>query len=216
MRIEIFSKYCQKIVNEVKRKILLQWSPKSHKGKTFWLHKRRKMESNPIFFLLLPNTGWCLNGSMWVSRYHFLSWVRPRCCLGCRWDGTFSLRLSRGQENWDPDTALPLLNWVASCESFCLSLTFLICDMKGLNLTPLLPSGSFVFVTQISFTHWCLLQRKPQSGCLGIGGVPRAGCSKRSAQMKAIRWSFSVDDLKMIIKLPRSQTKFYYHQHRQF
>lgn len=140
MRIEIFSKYCQKIVNEVKRKILLQWSPKSksHKGRTFWLRKRRKMESNPIFFLLLPNTGWFLNGSMWVSRYYFLSWVRPHCCLGCRRDGTFSLRLSRGQENWDPDTPLPLLNWVASCESFYLSLTFLICDMKGLNLTPLL------------------------------------------------------------------------------
>lgn len=29
--------------------------------------------------------------------------------------------------------------------------------------------------------------------------------------MKAIRWSFSIDDLKMIIKLPRSQTNFEYH-----
>lgn len=83
--------------------------------------------------------------------------------------------------------------------------------MKGLNLTSSLLSSSFTLVTQISFMYSCLLQRETLKQASEHWWYSKGKVAKKISSDAGSKESFSIEDLKMIIKLPKSQTNFYYH-----
>lgn len=83
--------------------------------------------------------------------------------------------------------------------------------MKGLNLTSSLPSSSFTLVTQVSFMYSYSLQRETLKQVSEHWWYSKGKVTKKICSDAGSKGSFSIEDLKMIIKLTKSQTNFYYH-----